>query len=398
MSGGLKYALLLIILFLGAFFLGLNSVGDSSIKNYSARDSSHGGEQQTARTQSRPSSQSSPQAQDSSPQTQTSSRNKDGTIATIRFLKRLHGSSKLEEITALFEEVFPESAYSWYATDIMRVSLMEKWGELAPLQGLESLEGLEALNLTYKNGRDYTPALFSGWARKDPEAALAFYTEHYKDADPEKSQAILSSIMSSYAAQSPQEALAWLALHKDSLAPDVFKHAHNACLLSRASNAPSSIPDLVKTMDSEDLSEKIYGLGYAWGASNAESREWIDALAPEQKAKAEAGRIMALSQGDLGQIKETLATMPPERRAEIARELADKVFHFGGLDLHERIDWIAESLPSSEIPEDLKSSIGSWLRRDIKDGTLWMESLPEGASKNLLEECYEKTKPLEIRG
>ena len=312
---------------------------------------------------------------------------KKESIALVSFLKKLQTTPNISELNRLFENLFAPNLdgvnHSDLAyVDFMRGEIIRKWGEAAPLQGLEKLKNQE-------KGEELLGYLFSGWASKNPEAAAAYYDQNGMEY--KKAAQIIKAILSEYAEHSPQKAKAWLQAHENNLIGNDLKESRTAFLRAVSESHPALIPELVKEDWTDAIKEELYTLALNWGTSDSESREWIDTLPTESRPKAEAGRIMGVTRGNLEKIKTEVLKFTPEERLHILKELANEVIRFGGLDMKDRMDWVVESLPEADMPDNLKFSIGTWVRDDLKDGKKWLESLPPGSKKDFILKCRKET-------
>lgn len=300
-------------------------------------------------------------------------------------LNRLLGKVDVEELNVLFNEAFDPDTYVEFLSERKRILIIQKWGELAPLQGLQKLEETP-------DGKNYLFPLFSGWVSKNPEAAIACYEERFRK-DERYSPIVLNAIIGEYALQSPEKAWNYLLSYEGEISSGLTQKIKQRFLEATAESHPELIPDMVKRVGLPPAHDKVnlrnmgaafYKMGVQWGKHNSESREWLENLPDEFKRRADAGRIMGITNGDVDKINDYLLPLSPEDQKNTAKELWLYVWS-GGIDLPNRIDWIMESLPASEIDGSIEHKIMAWQSWDYERSQAWIDSLPSGAKKERLQ-------------
>lgn len=310
------------------------------------------------------------------------------------FQERLQGNLTIEDLNALFNEAFDPNEYEEYSSEKKCSQVIQKWGQIIPLQSLKKLEETPG-------GTDYLFPLFSGWASKNPDAALAYYEEHYKE-DSKHSAIILNAIIGEYASQSPEKAWSYLFSQESDFLPDHFHKIKQTYLKAVALNHPEQIPELIEKTElfSEQATYQnetylAYETGLCWGEHDTESREWLKKLPYEERIQAEAGRIMGITKGDTKKIEALLSTLPLEDQVNITRELAPKIIS-NGLDTKERLDWLVNSSLEAKDLERLSSQVKRYFFWD-ESSKNWVDSLPPGEKKMLFQKWQENVaKNIEI--
>ena len=302
-----------------------------------------------------------------------------GRINMLSFIKKLRGTPTPEEMNQLYEDAFHPVPPFTFDIDTKRWMVIEKWGAVAPLQGLEKMQQLSSQY-------DYIFPLFSGWASKNPEAAAAYYDEHYKK-EAQYSQRIINAIISEYAAHSPDKAWQWLCSQEREFPESKLDTAKSRFFDTVAQKYPERIPDLVKQMGENQISrESAYMAGTAWGLQNSGIGDWMSKLPEESRVQAKAGYIMGITKGNIEKVEEQLFSVPQEEKMKITRELAEHLQNRGTMDKAEQINWIMDTLPESEVTDCFSLGIGYWMRKDRKGAAELIQSLPPGRKKDLLQE------------
>ena len=316
-------------------------------------------------------------------------------LSIADFQRRLRGNIKMEDLKELFDQAFDAQNYEEYLSDKKRAMVMQKWGEMAPMQGLEKLKDIP-------DGADFLSSLFSGWASKDPLAALACYEENYT-GDVVYSATILSSIIGEYALQFPEDAWNSLTSHQEGIPPHLFDKVKYRFLKATAQSNPELIPEMVEKVgisteptNQHFMKSILYNVGVNWGKHNVESREWLEKLPSELKGHAEAGRIMGITKGDLEKIDEYFYQLPLEDRSDTLYELVGPLLN-GGLDRAERVNWIINSQISEDGLMQIRGNMERWFRWDSKNSVPWIESLPPGERKELLQKWQKNADDYHIR-
>lgn len=313
-----------------------------------------------------------------------SSSTEQKTLNMVILMQKLEKKLSIEELNSLFDaEVTGDELSKQVQREIMKRLVIKKWGELAPKQCLEKLE-------TTKGGKDYLPSLFSGWASKNPEAALAFYEEYYKGEKSQYSTDTLNTIIREYAKHSPEKAWSWLETHEKDISKKAFQENKLSFLTAISQKNPELIPQYIAKVDMDKNSSEAYSIGVNWGNHNSEPAEWINSLTGESKFSAEAGRIMGITKGNLEKMNDIIRELPAADQGMVIKNLAQKVLNNGGLDIPERVNWIMDSLPPSEIYKEVQFTIETWMREDRKDAKAWLDTLPDGEKKELLMNSYNR--------
>lgn len=307
---------------------------------------------------------------------------KKNSPSMIALIRQLQGTPDIETLNELFDEAFHPKNGLLIHTNSKKWLIVNKWGKEAPKQGLAKLENIK------DDGLNYLFPLFSGWASKNPEAAMAFYEENYKK-DPQKyPYRILNAIISEYAKQSPKKAWDYLTAQTNVLSEEELQKSQNIFLRAVSQKNPELIPEFAQSIGRNKMEKDAYLVGIGWGMHNPESKEWLKYLSDDNKIKVEAGIIMGATQGNLEQISSQLSSIPPENKIKVITELANNLQDSGGLNIYPKINWIVDNLPEAEMTEELQARLQSSLREDPKDSKSWIDSLPSGKKKSFLQKLY----------
>ena len=318
----------------------------------------------------------------------------------VSFRQKLQGKPSLDTLKTLFDEAFLDpSGPEHFTQDDKRGMVTQKWGEIAPLQGLEKLEKTP-------EGTKWIPTLFSSWASKNPKAAIACYEEHYKAQETKLSSLILIAIAGEYAVQYPKQARDWLTTLKSNLPPTTWDQANRQILNAISRSHPDMIPEQIRTLSSsgsqttlKKSENELYNAGVNWGMYNTQSREWIAKLPENIRAKAEAGRIMGITKGHVEKLNDQIRQLPPEEQLEATKELADRLrLHNAGLDMPAYTHWLMEALPEQEFSKNFNYTIRSWFITNKEESKTWINSLPPGKKKDLLLQWHKESRRNPITG
>lgn len=297
-------------------------------------------------------------------------------------INRLRGRPSQATLEDLFDKIFSQTNPLAFRSGSVPYIIMQKWGETAPIQGLERLK-------TLSYGQLMVSSVFLGWANKDPEAAIAFYNEHYATSSHRNMSDAIDGLVQGYALHSPMKACDWLMSKKDALPEEVYENAQYIFLRNTALKHPELIPSLLEKTGTERLGNAAYNLGLCWDYESNPSPDWLQTLPEDSRLKAESGRIMAQSKGNLEKIKTALSALSEEEQIKVTQELAIPIFVEGAFDLPERLSWIMDSLPVSDLSQgDLKYHVKDWFSKDSTDAKTWIDSLPPGGKKELLLKWY----------
>ena len=310
--------------------------------------------------------------------------------SVIFFWKKLQRARSIDELEHLFIDTFYQSNQEFWLERRMKISVAKKWGEIAPLSGLEKLE-------SSPDGKEFIPVLFSSWTAKDPESAISCYEESYKKSD--HSSLILTAIIGEYALLSPEKALLWLSSQENDFSKEELREAHKRFLSAISRTHPEMIPEMVEIFSSStdqistftDMGDHLYSLGMSWGMYNTESREWVEKLPPGIRAKAEAGRIIGITNSDIGKFNDQISQLPLEEQLDTTRELAHNLKNQWKtkLDMPAYINWVMDSLPETEVMQnEFSSIIKSWILNNRTESGDWIDSQPLGKNKELLQRWF----------
>lgn len=287
----------------------------------------------------------------------------------ISFIKKLQGPLNFKTLNELFNEAFfPKKGFT-ESHMILQGTIVYEWGKVAPKQCMEKLKDVQYPSL-------FTFSLFAGWASKDPEAAIAFYEENGKNKPSQERSEMLSAISAEYAKHSPKKAWNWLQKHKDDVFEEDFDDCKRFFVSSFALAQPQLIPEFINTADSQEIEHNLYDIGFGWGNHDSESQEWINHLPGDFRAQAQAGRIMGLSGGNLEKINEQLAKISQEERTKVIKVLSDPILKTNAIDMVDKINWMITSFPESEIPENARYTISSWLKKNKQEAADLASKLP----------------------
>lgn len=312
----------------------------------------------------------------------------------LSLIQKIRGNLSLEDLNDLFEDIFSDN-YSWVAHGDMREMIMEKWAELAPLQGLAKLRELYPEESEFlRNASLVLPSFFSKWASKDPEAALSYYEGYFMDATHEGTTIshTLNGILSQYASYSPQKAWDWIEAHQGSLSPEVYETARSSFLIAIAEKHPEKIPAYIKDIHVKDINAPsqaglAYNLGIELGKSTSPTGEILKEFPDVLQTQIQAGMLMGQTQGNWESVKSALASMSKDEQSLLVPLLAPDVLSKGALDMQERIEWVIDSLPRPQLEGECLSLVKDWMSDNPEKAQQWIISLPEGDKKETLRQA-----------
>lgn len=311
---------------------------------------------------------------------------RDSASAYSSFSKRVQNTRTSEELERLFDE---QLTFSDEAFALKMNLLLEKWGEIAPKQALEKIKSAQDSSF-------WMSSVFQGWAQKNPEAAAHFYKES-QEHKIKNNFLILSAICQKWANHDPQKAWEWLNAQKEFQRAAGFQFAQRALFDNLASNSPQKALQLFQNLKSTDKDKFAYILGEKCAPLLAESPEWRNQLPENALIKAEAGKIMTLSNGDFNSIKTQLAALDPNQKEKIITELAAPLLLTGLPDIPDRVHWLMESLPDPLSRYEVRSAVNDWFLEDPIEASQWLDSLPAGKNKDKLLKIYQnKQNPMAI--
>lgn len=296
------------------------------------------------------------------------------------FASRLQKVRTSEELEKLFNELIASSSTKDF--DPKMSLLLEKWGAIAPKQALSKVENCKgALSWSYP--------VFLGWASKNPEAAASFYNEA-QSKYVKNNFLVIIAISGQWAKYSPDKALDWLDSQKGKTASRELQYGKNVIIREYANKSPEKIPDFIGQLSEIDKENNAYLLAERWAQYDANSVDWIEKLSEKGQLKAEAGRIMALSQGDLDNIKNQLSAFDNEKQSGILKELVYPLLDNGQPDMSARVEWIMDTMKEPLSNFGIKYRINEWLLEDRVEAKKWIDSLPDDKKKKQLQDLYSK--------
>lgn len=304
--------------------------------------------------------------------------------------KKLQGNLTSDDCARLFEEEFDfieKTNTILFITPKMYL-ILQKWGEIAPRQALEKIT-------IHENATHWVFPLFSSWAKKNPEAAAAFYAES-QDRFVGKNPAVLSAISSQWAQHAPEKAWEWLQSQKGKKAEfgRQFLNSEDSIVSIISYQHPEKALTFLNNLDADILERNAYILGQNAEKFSPASDEWMNKLSAQSRIQAEAGRIMAQTKGDLNEIKKQISTFDEEKQKIIAQNLSYPLLEESRLDIRDRIDWIMDFIPEDSLPDITDFFIKKHLLEDKVNAEKWLNSLPPGKKKDRLLEYLKPEPPI----
>lgn len=297
------------------------------------------------------------------------------------FAARVQKSLTAEECSKLFDELrsSKDNLLSSFAFNAQMKLLMKKWGKVAPRQALEKIKSTGS-------NRELMLPVFQGWAENDPETAAAFFNES-KDSAVKLSFLVPFGIASEWAKHSPQQAWDWLESQKGkSIFGDNYQFSRDSIIGSMAEKHPEQIASFIDRMTEKDFEKNAYTLGEQSAGISVGVPEWFEKLPEKAKIKAEAGRLMALTGGDLESVKTQFSALDKEKQKVMMNELAPRLLNQSRLDMQERVDWIMDMTLDRANPPGIEYAINKWMLEDWADSKKWLDSIPPGKKKERLLE------------
>lgn len=304
--------------------------------------------------------------------------------------KKLQGNLTSDDCARLFEEEFDfikKTNTILFITPKMYL-ILQKWGEVAPRQALEKIT-------IHENANHWVGPLFSSWAKKNPEAAVAFYAES-QDRFVGKNPAVLYAISSQWAQHAPEKAWEWLQAQKGKKAEfgRQFLNSEDSVVSIISYQHPEKALAFLKNLDADILERNAYVLGQNGEKFSPGSDEWMNKLSEKSRSQAEAGRIMAQTKGDLDEIKKQISTFDEEKQKILAQNLSYPLLEESRLDIRDRIDWIMDFIPEESLPDITDFFIKKHLLEDKANAEKWLDSLPPGKKKDRLLEYLKPEPPI----
>ena len=293
------------------------------------------------------------------------------------FFQKLQKNRESAEFETLFEETLSNTNRGLHSLEFEMSLLLEKWGEVAPKQALEKIKQTQGDPYWYS-------LVFQGWAQRDPEGAANFYNE-INDIKIKNNFYILYAISQQWSQNSPKDAWNWFQSHKNKLNPDEFLLCQKNIFNNISDNQLKQIPQLIYSLDNESLEYNAYILGKKLATEPNSSLEWMNKLPENVRMKAEAGKIMFISKGNLENIQQQLSSYNETQQKIIIKELITPLLNRGDSNIKNRVNWIMQSIPEKDWPDNLKYQVENWLRED-KEAKQWLDSLPSGSIKSKLKE------------
>lgn len=180
------------------------------------------------------------------------------------FFKKLQANIDVDTLFELLEEALNRRAQrsAGLSESFELVMVLRRLGEVAPLQGMEKL-------LDIKGGEDLMPALFAGWASKDPEAVLKYYDEHNKKFKEREKGWLFKEILREYAHHAPQKAWACLHERKEGCSQYVVTDLYRQFVSALCRSHPDLIPQYAQDKEligaGNGALELFFAMGEAWG-------------------------------------------------------------------------------------------------------------------------------------
>lgn len=269
--------------------------------------------------------------------------------------------------------------------------VLEKWGEIAPIQGVNKLLSLEG-------GEELLPYLFSGWAKREPESAIAYFSENKAQFSTFSQQNITESIISSYTHSDPEKAWSWLQKEKKNLDGT---GGYDTCLREFVHSLSVSHSDLIPHFINklnyknehryagaiDEMEMAVAKFAKAWAAQEKDSWDWIAELPAKYKIIADSERIIQEAKGNTETMDQLMNQLPSDTQQDVRTLVIHKMMRRDGLAMEARADWAMNTYPESKI-EELKDVLQSWMIEDTITAEKWINSFPPGKKKELLEKWY----------
>jgi hypothetical protein len=231
-------------------------------------------------------------------------------------------------------------------------------------------------------------------AEKQPEAALAIYTESSDLGLDGMGEHVLASSLGKWAEDDPLAALEWVRKHSEKHAKMISDSAKSAILAGAARQDPKLALGLIG-----ELGVELHAAGRSLGdsARTPEEREaLLAALRDEQKHQAVVDpALQALgdqltSEGfeESGKWLDD-AELTTAEAAAIARGISS---WRAGADTGKWLEWMAEkNLPAEVLNEKVSDLVGQWTRTDFKAAGEWINGSAEGPMKTAAVKTYAMT-------
>lgn len=221
-----------------------------------------------------------------------------------------------------------------------------------------------------------TGFIFSGWAERDPQAAVAAAMQL-----PGDSQATaLRIIAGSWVKGDPQAAIAWVENMTDISTKGMIM---TAMVIPFSQADPEGAIAWARTLSDDSLRGSVFkqAFGQMAGKSADGIRAMISGLPEGDRPSAADGAIwgMAMVRGDIRAGVSLLDLVPDgEDRNFQAGRLATI---WAQTDPRAALDWLTKNVPAND-GDALRKALGSWVTTAPQDAIAWCQALPQGPSRD----------------
>lgn len=303
------------------------------------------------------------------------------------FYQKLNDKININTLNELFIEAFDDEKYYPFVSESKQAALMEKFGEILPLVGLQKLSEVS-------NGMIFVGSLFKGWSSKNPDAAFNYYNDHLKNKSPYAFVA-LNAIIQGYTLHSPSNAWNKLTLMEKDISSVQFSELKKSYNQAVVDNHPALIPDIIAQVnfsnpdEVEQLDDYIFKAGLNWAKHNQKSRDWIESIPDEKiRLRADTARIMGITKGNVDLIDQELNMFNNEESQKIKSSVCLAAF-FSQTDKTKVIDWAFNTFTEESLPPGSETVFRRWIFVDYNAAIKWIHSLPQSPKKESLNKWKE---------
>lgn len=303
------------------------------------------------------------------------------------FMEKLYKARSSEDLNLIFNGLLEITSGKYdYMNEYYH--LFNKWGKIAPKQALEKINLASHRVFPQMHG-----VVYYAWAENDPEA-VAHYYEELSDVKGEETQWLPYVISSCWAKYSPEKAWSWLEGRKDRLPEEDYEEAKKMTAKKIAEEFPQESLPYLNSLDEKTRESLLFSLSLKWNQEKEDQipHAWIQNQPEQARACYEAGRIMAVSKGELKSLQNQISQLPEEQQSRVIEEITIPLIRSGGLNMNEKVDWIISSLSEEQISTNLeiREELGSWFLEDRSDAEAWWKNLPEGKKKEALKKHFDQ--------
>ena len=292
------------------------------------------------------------------------------------FFKKLQNCKNSNEYEELLQNLLSIENDSNAFNDKMEL-LLAKWGSSSPKRALEKI-------VEYGGSKSWFIPVFRGWAKVNPEAAASFLINETDNSFIKNNPYVLIGISQEWALHDPVKALDWIMAQKNkNIYGEDYQSCKNLIIEEYLNRFPEKFQDLITLYSNNELELNAYDLGKNLGKNSFNFSEYVDKIPKEIKIKLEAGKIMGITKGDLGDIKKRVSSLNKIQQNELIKELSIPIIMSSRLDIKDRVDWILDFLPEISSSSELDYHIKNWILED-KEAKQWINDIPPGSKKEYL--------------